>query len=634
MVRILRSLFLAALAPACLVPAAAAQGPFRAPALPPIPHVDGPLVIRVVYPPEGALLTARDSGFVFGSVGSGDATLTINGQDVAVSRNGAFLAWLPLEGDSVATWRIVARRGADSVMAERHARLPLRPIPPGGLWIDAASLAPRGERWAERGEPIRVSVRASAGATVVLRLPSGDVALAPVAAFERGGTPFDVNAAPLSASQPERYVGVFPAEPLGGALPSVTAPRVPAQGDTAQAEILATRDADTARAPLPLRLTLVDPAHPRVVVLDDDTARTGRTRGAAVGMPMPGGAYDWFFVNGTVAAVDGRSGDVLRLRLSSQASAWVSLGEVGAVMPEGTPPPFARVALVRLSAAEPSVVARVSLSARIPFRVEETERALTLRLYGAQSDLDWLQYGSTDSLVRRMTASQVAGDEVTVTLELSRPLFGWRARWDGTDLLLEIRRPPAIDPRRPLRGRVIVVDPGHPPLGATGPTGLTEAEANLGVGLALRRLLEAAGARVVMTRTDSTPLELYPRTSLAEQVNADLLVSIHNNAFPDGVNPFENNGTSTYYFHPRDARLAFLVQQALLSRLGLRDIGYGRGNLALVRPTWMPAVLTEGAFLMVPEQENALRTREFQERYARGVMEGVAAWLRELATQP
>jgi len=633
LVPILRSLFLAALAPAFLVEAAAAQGPVRGPLLPRIPHVDGPLAIRVVYPPEGASLSVRDSNFIFGSVGSGDASLTINGRDVAVAPNGAFLAWLPLEGDSVAAWRLVARRGTDSVVAERHALLPRRAIPPAGLWIDAASLAPRGERWAERGEPIRVSVRATAGATVVLRLPSGDVPLAPVASPERGGTPFDVRAAPPSATQVDRYAGVFPAEPLGAGLPPLTALRVPGQGDTAQAQILAILGADTARAALPLRLTLVDPAHPRVVLLDDDTARTGRTRGAAVGMPLPGGTYEWFFLNGTPAAVSARAGDVLRLRLSSQAAAWVSLGEVGAFLPEGTPPPFARVALVRLSAAESSVISRVSLSSRVPFRVEEGERALTLRLYGAQSDLDWLQYGSTDTLVRRMTASQAASDEVTVTFELSRPVFGWRARWDGTDLLLEIRRPPVIDPRHPLRGRLIVVDPGHPPLGASGPTGFTEAEANLGVGLALRRLLEGAGARVVMSRTDTTPVELYPRTALAEQVNADLLVSIHNNAFPDGVNPFENSGTSTYYFHPRDARLALLVQQALLGRLGLRDIGYGRGNLALVRPTWMPAVLTEGAFLMVPEQENALRTGAFQERYARGVMEGIAAWLRELATQ-
>jgi len=134
-----------------------------------------------------------------------------------------------------------------------------------------------------------------------------------------------------------------------------------------------------------------------------------------------------------------------------------------------------------------------------------------------------------------------------------------------------------------------------------------------------------------MTRTADTAVGLYERTVLAERAGAELLVSIHNNAFPDGVNPWENNGTSTYYNLPRSARLAALVQRALVAQLGLRDLGMGRGDLALVRPTWMPAVLTEGAFLMIPEQEQALRTRAFQTRYARGILRGIEQFLREMA---
>ena len=36
--------------------------------------------------------------------------------------------------------------------------------------------------------------------------------------------------------------------------------------------------------------------------------------------------------------------------------------------------------------------------------------------------------------------------------------------------------------------------------------------------------------------------------------------------------------------------------------------------------TWMPSVLAEGAFLMFPDQEHALRTKEFQHLYALGVV--------------
>ena len=104
------------------------------------------------------------------------------------------------------------------------------------------------------------------------------------------------------------------------------------------------------------------------------------------------------------------------------------------------------------------------------------------------------------------------------------------------------------------------MDPGHPPGGSTGPTGLREAEANLGIGLEVQRLLEQEGAQVVMTRTADVPLELWPRVDLAERAGADLLVSIHNNALPDGVNPFTNNGASVYYNQPRSMPLARAIQ--------------------------------------------------------------------------
>ena len=70
----------------------------------------------------------------------------------------------------------------------------------------------------------------------------------------------------------------------------------------------------------------------------------------------------------------------------------------------------------------------------------------------------------------------------------------------------------------------------------------------------------------------------------------------------------------------------------MVQLLGLRDLGFYRRDLALVRSTWMPAVLTEGATLIIPEQEHALRTSAFQEAYARGIVDGLEAYFRALVS--
>jgi N-acetylmuramoyl-L-alanine amidase len=66
----------------------------------------------------------------------------------------------------------------------------------------------------------------------------------------------------------------------------------------------------------------------------------------------------------------------------------------------------------------------------------------------------------------------------------------------------------------------------------------------------------------------------------------------------------------------------------------LRDLGLGRGDYALVRPTWMPAALTEGAFMMMPDQEALLASAAGQWRYAQGVVRGIEDFLRNRVLTP
>ncbi len=619
-------------------------------ALPPVPERRGPIRLHVSYPPADAVVQVHDSSFLLGSAGTGDARLTINGIPVRVWPNGAWLAYLPFPPDSVARFEIEARNATDSASLVYQVRRKVEataPVPGTTVWLDTLSLSPRGRVWLRRDEYLPLSARASTGALVRLLLPDGTV-VPLVAQPELGEVPEGVRVFGDGSSSGtwsrDSYSGVLRGRSVGPdpgpmfpqaryavlplAMAAESLPWVPPD-DTSWATVEAISGVDTARARWPLQVSLLD-SLPIVGEIGDDSAHAGLGDSITTGRALPGGTYAWFFPAGTRAEVAGRRNDELRLRLSTGAEAWVSASKMRP-LPAGVPSREGTVGSVVVVPSAGYVTLRVPVTQRLPFRVIEGERTLALRLYGAVGDVNWMRYGPTDSLVRRLGWEQSTPDEVTLDLELARPVWGYRTRWSGNDLLLDVRRPPAIDRGHPLSGRLIAVDAGHPPGGAVGPTGLREAEANLAVAFELRRMLESAGARVLMTRTDDRPLDLWRRPAMAESANADVLVSIHNNALPDGINPFVNNGTSVYYNQPRSIPLARDIQRELIERLGLRDLGFGRGDLALVRSTWMPSVLTEGLFMTLPDQEAALRTRRGQQRYASAVMEGLRRFLDERA---
>jgi len=497
------------------------------PVLPPIPHVTGPIAVSVVYPRPGALITSRDSNFILGSVGTGDATLTINGTPVPVRPNGAFLAWLPVPDSATSRYDLVVVAGSDTVRASHPVRV-LPPPSPQDTLGEAMAALPR---------------------------------------------PF-----PDSG----RYVALAPTD---------------------------TTQPDTDRA---------------VIV-----------------RPVAGGTYKWFLFPGTVVQVNGRSPGYERIRLDEALDAWISLADVRTVpLGPSVRPPQRVVGAVRVVPAAGWVDVVLAVGDRPPYQVEETGNDLVLTLYSTQASTSLIHYvgrlggpaGPPDTLVESVTWSQETRDRARYTIHLSRAPYGYLAMWTASGFVLRVRRPPVIDANAPLAGLTIAVDAGHPPAGSTGPTGLYEPVPTLAIAQQVEAMLIAKGAAVVMTRTTPDPVSLGARPVTARRFNANAMVSIHLNALPDGMNPFVSDGTGSYFFQPQSLTLARAVQTGMVREMGLRDLGVHYDNLAVVRPTWMPAVLCEGAFIIVPEQEAALRTTEFQAAYARGVVEGVEFYFQTLAT--
>jgi N-acetylmuramoyl-L-alanine amidase len=261
--------------------------------------------------------------------------------------------------------------------------------------------------------------------------------------------------------------------------------------------------------------------------------------------------------------------------------------------------------------------------------VEEHNRQIDLVMYGVRGNTDIINYPTADTLIKSVTWEQETSDRIRFTLHLTQRPTGYMALWERGTFVFRVRRAPVIDNSNPLRGRVIALDPGHPPAGATGPTSLYEGQVSLWVAQKAKAMLEAKGATVVLTRTTMDPLDLAPRRVISRRADAEAFVSIHLNAFPDGVNPFvATTGSGTYFFRTHAEPLARTVQSGLVANMSLHDEGAFYRSLAVTVQTWMPAILTEGAYVIMPDQEAALRTENYQERYAKSIVDGLEAYFR------
>lgn len=192
-------------------------------------------------------------------------------------------------------------------------------------------------------------------------------------------------------------------------------------------------------------------------------------------------------------------------------------------------------------------------------------------------------------------------------------------------------------PDNSLAGKIIMIDPGHggPDVGAVGPSKTYEKDNTLAIALALKDILTQAGAEVLMTREEDrspaakyTELEdLKARVALANSDNAELFISIHNDAF---TNP-ETNGTSVYYSsaNPKNnesLHLASSIRTAVVSTLSTRDRGVKQANFYVLSNTKIPAILLETAFISNAYEEARLQNPTFRQNVAAGLFKGIYAY--------
>jgi N-acetylmuramoyl-L-alanine amidase len=369
----------------------------------------------------------------------------------------------------------------------------------------------------------------------------------------------------------------------------------------------------------PGKVTISSPIVPRLASLIQEltVARTG-----------PGKGYQLFLPADVKLWITGREGNFYRARLTESESVWVPATALE-FLPAGTLPPQSFVEIVRTTSFEKYTRITIFLSERLPYKIEQETKPQRLHviLYGVTSDTDWIRHDFDDPVIGEIRWVQESEGRYRLAIDINQEQqWGYRAYYEGNNLILEIKKLPVSSG---LHNLLVCVDPGHgPDLGAIGPSGLFERDATYQLAEAVAKKLEQKGSRVLFTRNGEEGIALAARTKLAEVADADIFISLHYNALPDGVNPYKNRGSSTYYFHPQSYLLAESIQKMLLKKLKLMNYGLFYRNLSVCRITSMPSILIEPAFLMHPEEEALILDHRFREKTAEAIVAGIEEFVK------
>lgn len=204
--------------------------------------------------------------------------------------------------------------------------------------------------------------------------------------------------------------------------------------------------------------------------------------------------------------------------------------------------------------------------------------------------------------------------------------FAWEttnARKKGEPLKPRKLTPPSGRPF-PLRGKTIILDPGHggDDPGAFSCDGQPEKNLTLRTAQETAGMLRAAGATVYLTRDEDRRSNLSDVVEFANASRADIFLSIHyNSTYDRGV-----SGTESYYYNPSSRQFAEKMHEALVRGLNRKDRGLRRVKFYTVNHTQMPAVLLEPAYLSNGAEAGLANSAGFRQEVAVSILKGVKSY--------
>src|SRR4051812_15227963 len=171
------------------------------------------------------------------------------------------------------------------------------------------------------------------------------------------------------------------------------------------------------------------------------------------------------------------------------------------------------------------------------------------------------------------------------------------------------------------QSRTIVIDAGHGGFDRGGVPGqrISEKDKTLDVAQRLKRILQADGFRVVMTRDSDVFIPLGTRVAIANSNRGASFVSIHFNC----ASRAGANGIETYYFRSDSASLAQSIHRNVLAGAPTENRGIRRRGFYVLRRTSIPSVLVECGFLTNPTEGSLALSASYRQKLAEQIARGI-----------
>lgn len=149
--------------------------------------------------------------------------------------------------------------------------------------------------------------------------------------------------------------------------------------------------------------------------------------------------------------------------------------------------------------------------------------------------------------------------------------------------------------------------------------GYLEDVINLQIAYKLKNKLINEGLEVEMSRNDDTYLSLSERATKSNNSNADIFISIHQNAACNT----SANGIETYYLGDKNKKLATTIHNSVINSTNANDRNVRNGNFQVLRDNQKTSILLECGFISNPSEGYKLSTAEYQNKIVDGIVTGV-----------